>query len=1111
MQNNKRNTDVISARSWLAELLLLRGLYNNTPNGKPLYTYHLTEQEYKELIEIVSEVLQNKYKYDLAYYESACFCLFVSEYYRRDYNGNWSWSGPEEILQVDLTPASRELLTANGMEYWKREIKNNDKGRDFLGSLFAEGGLPWSQFRDRTSSFARVVHSGIRNHYKTDDKTRSTLDVLEEFENYLPLSFRTLHTRQILASVVDLLMLLVSEYSLNEQENPAAFLDKCKPNWMSDFPIPIDEDNARNLINEWLKDAIITRRERKELLDQAKHYTCQHSLQLNLPNWKIESTIYLPKTLELDLADISLQSTRLEVMYFEGENILARGGVVYGRVDNKVLKVILNQSEVVLKRRDLSFPLTFRLVNNGKVIFHQYIDGSELEVNEYPLIFFQDNDELENKYLLGGIASCSISTPKALIRLPATMGLPLSEHTLIGTDNEDAKWLSVEKDTVFCSDDEQYTIKLSQPSYNQSVRLDGVITPYESSPSVTYLGWPKLQLSEDFPYKKEELVEWVNGEPIHKFKKHSYVGIVNYTLRSPNGDSLLRRRFAVLPESFSITLTPSINQNPAKVRVGGVAQDSIRILHKDLRCQVESDRVGVSGSTYHLYAISDTPPVSFEIEIGAENAKKITLQVPYPHLGVRLFDANGQLVEDRDITIKDLFSYSLVLMSAKPSGEDFYIDLDLVCETIPHPKKSVLIKVGSQSETIMFLSYQADILQMLASEKEQDTYVKLEISTDIVLRRLNVHRYNGAINKEIFNRYSIIDHEKKMVFGEVGAEAMHLGEPRAEPIVIQLLEEDQGPAIFDMPRKVIEKTGPWLIYPTQSSSIQFRPYLYADERVSELVRKNSEEVSSIYQATQSYHPSLNPGIIDEHVRLMSRDVGHTNWQYFADLKKRYSHLPLSSFEAWKALANNYEALSLAVLRLGMDIGFCERVRDELAVVWEAIPLECWRYSYTLYIDFLRQSGLSEMLLKQAVSISDSTLKSVIPGFEHIENYLESGKPPQPLPFRATAILPIWYQQHCQFHSNDVRWPTQLQLELEVWMQKNNIDPIILKLPQHNYQKSVIYLPIFMAYVTAGKASLEELGVSLPFLKFSIRQIMEFDRTNWFNPVHALMVHSLMFS
>src|SRR5690606_15323018 len=107
---------------------------------------------------------------------------------------------------------------------------------------------------------------------------RTIADVLSEVEQYLPQAFRNLETRQLLAGIVEQLMDLVERHPLREQDDPAAYLDERSPRWRYGFPLPLDEKNARGLINEWLKDAGRRRQERKEEEEKASIFTCEHRL-----------------------------------------------------------------------------------------------------------------------------------------------------------------------------------------------------------------------------------------------------------------------------------------------------------------------------------------------------------------------------------------------------------------------------------------------------------------------------------------------------------------------------------------------------------------------------------------------------------------------------------------------------------------------------------------------------------------------------------------------------------------------------------------------------------------------------------------------------------------
>ena len=68
------------------------------PHGKPLYSYQVSEEEYKSLLELLKQQLRRSDNPLHAMHLGACFCLFVSEQYRRNYNSSWSWSGAEAEL-----------------------------------------------------------------------------------------------------------------------------------------------------------------------------------------------------------------------------------------------------------------------------------------------------------------------------------------------------------------------------------------------------------------------------------------------------------------------------------------------------------------------------------------------------------------------------------------------------------------------------------------------------------------------------------------------------------------------------------------------------------------------------------------------------------------------------------------------------------------------------------------------------------------------------------------------------------------------------------------------------------------------------------------------------
>lgn len=73
---------------WLSNFLNRRGL--RQPDSRPLYEYHATNDEYNNLTQLLRAVGQVQSNIDDKGY-AACFVLFCSEWYRRDYERHCGW------------------------------------------------------------------------------------------------------------------------------------------------------------------------------------------------------------------------------------------------------------------------------------------------------------------------------------------------------------------------------------------------------------------------------------------------------------------------------------------------------------------------------------------------------------------------------------------------------------------------------------------------------------------------------------------------------------------------------------------------------------------------------------------------------------------------------------------------------------------------------------------------------------------------------------------------------------------------------------------------------------------------------------------------------------
>jgi hypothetical protein len=1105
------NRFVSPLKSWLAEFLLFRNLYKG-PSGQPLYSYQVTAQEYEELRTFLATYRQHAFDYRHEHSWAACFCLYVAECFRREYDGGesgWAWSTFENQLGCGFSPQQHAELVTTGLEYWKRPIRQRERGRDLLGSLFAEGGLPWLLVQSDSHGFGRSVRKGLKDYYRARHGGRTTTDLIADSEQYLPQTFRNLETRQLLAGIVEQLMYLAERYPLREQSDPAAYLDKQSKVWRASFPIPLDEANAHGLINEWLKDAGRRRQERKEEEENARLFTCSHRLCGDLTDWYIQTEVIIPRNATFPLGDRRLSSTRMEICFYEGDRLLAKGGVVYGQLEEGQVAVRFPVTQVKLKRRAPQELLTMHLLENGKSVHIFRLAYSALECEDLPLIFEAQGDE----WWFVSATSCAIGSGRARIRLPARFSLAGGTATELARDRQGGRWLETSESLQIRDASNLIAVKLNQqPDPMSRPELDGNFSPYCSTPATVYVGWPRLVLFNGGTTHDETLTIYANGNVVTAPRMRGRAGQIRYSVKNALGETVLQRRFGVLPEGFQLSLRPALLDRPARlqIRPSGLY---VRVVDKDIHATSEISEEGI---VIQLQAEGKDIPTTFTVEVSNDAADDpVLLHLPFPFQGARLIGPDGSPLEKKELTLDELAGVRIALTAGVQYEQRFTVHMELVSPAEQRLTRRYSVDVGNMPVMLNLFSYQNDMAQMLGAVNDQDAYIRLTLESEKRLLCLNVRRYNGQVRWLSNTGFEIVGGATANFRHGANAAAMLLADPRQASLAIPEKEsEGVGTGVF-LTVPAMERDSPWLIYPGKDSAVKFRPTLYVPAGQYHPASTEGvgavKPVCSLHEAARVYHPQYQPRVIDEQVSAMASDLSHSGWQYLADLKTNFAHLPLSTFESWRALARHSDTLAVAVFRLEIDETFCGRIRDELAVIWECIPLPLWSATYRCFRDWLAQQALPDVLQQHLLENRKAVLPAVVSGFDHVGNYLESGDVSRLQKVPVQFILTEWYQALRRTHEANDHWPTDLGSVLSAWVQKQDLPAQIKRLSQITYSDAVTYLPIFMAYVTAGKAQLDDLRLNTAYLKFAIKMLSDFDRSTWYNCVHAMMVSYLLAS
>lgn len=1095
-------------RVWLLEFLFVREIFGNPP-GLPLFRYQVGPNEYLELEEVLRRHRAHALHPTYGLSWAAGFCLFVAESFRREYDakdGGWTWARFESRLSCSFTPQQHGELVRQGLsQYWKRPIRQYHGGRDnLLGSLFIEGGLPWPLVQSESHGFGKVVRRGLKYFYRTESGRRTTTDLLADFEQDLPQTFRTLETRQLLAGIVEQLMSLATRYPLKGKTDPVQLLDQENPGWRKDFPLPLDEDNARRLISEWLRDAKQHRAEREAERTGTGMFGCNHRL-LELPDgWCIRSEVTIPREVQLPIDPHRFSTTRFELAFFEGDRLLAPAGTAYGqqRDGESGLHVRFLRNQVSLNRGQLSDELTLQLLANGGTAHVVRFEGGAIDVPELPLVFECRGDE----WWCVASASCSTASERVRVRIPKKFSYDGSGPVNVCGETEDALWLETSDELHLFSDvGDRYTVTPKCPEGRRSaLHLKGHLTSYESVPQMVYAGWPRLEalLSDEQP--PSSIQQYANRRLVVPANVAEYIGGIRYTAKNATGEVLLQRRFGVVPSGFAIQAFPASGNRPARLVVKNAGLLQLQVIDSAIKSRIEA---GGQDTSILLEPLSNDPPSYLTLEAcGSSGVDSIRFRLPFPYHGARLIGPDGKATSRRDFTLAELLGLRVALSTSATNGVEFCLQLELN-DREGRCARHYFIKAGQTPVLLSLFSYQADMQQMLGAVNDQDAFLRVTVETDKPLLNFRVRRYNGALRWEDQSVFAITGPSGTSSVTDVSVEAMLLADPKQAPIGIsEITSECVGTGRFRIPTAMLSD-GPWLIYPATESSTQFRPALHAPEVAASI----PDQIRSLHTAARVFHPVSQPDVISEQIAEMASDLDHSGWQYLADLRQHYRHLPLSAFEAWLALSRNQKALAIAVFRLELDEPFCQRIQDELAVIWECVPLPGWASAYAQFREWLIRQGVPAVLLESVLKNRQAMLPAVVSGFREVGNYLETGNVKNLRRLPIEAILPGWYQQLRRTHEANNRWPRDLGFLLKEWIRRQPLPKPVTNLSVVDFSDAVTLLPIFMAFVTAGLTTIDELKAnrSRSYVRFAIKMVSDFDRDGWYTPVHSIMVSYLL--
>ena len=949
---------------WINEFLNSRNLEH--PDGRMLYSYRLSNEEYKSLHEMLA------YTADFGELDevssrirgfSALFVLYAAEWWRREYQG-WAWQWKSIISAFSgkdkkLDTAARTKCVISGFAFWGH--RPDGEGKKFFGAIVAHGGLPLKLIGQGGGKLASIMDSTLRLAalYRWD--SLQIVNAIEERAYELPTdSLRRPEIYQLIANMVSTVLELKREFRLAGIADPLAVLNKQEPNWQRRFPLSLEDSAAQALLSGLVKKAA-----QQPILASSVIFSVERMLRKTEDGkYELVSVLACPQTLASDILaelfglndlpryfsiDVQVDERK---PFCEGRQILGADTATVSLAGRKcVWNGVDAFSEHLLYLRGQSGDLRENPL--------PLPGGAELSQDE-PWVFVLRDGKL--RWVAAG--SARVPEEEAVVALPDGWAIEPADsdsiadfvgHCYLG-DQQIALY-SVRGEMTLRRCEQHYRIHTKQATSAPDTYVwEGRRIAYPSSPQPVFIGVPKL-----FRYPPEgersrvptAELHWFAAGTSNRFEDTtSALGPLDvYLVR--DGERLARFRFVVLDNSARTDFSSGTSASEGHIHLEGWGCSDVSIDDQPgLHYEVELAGRGVE----LLLQGGDVPPESVSVAMRWQRCEQeLRIKLPFPSSGGRFFDAKEKpLREGDEIALRHLTGARLRIFDRNPLAPKRY-DVSLTLGQGKREMRTADLKIErpisllpNGSAEVRLIDLQKNIEKLMSFSDELDATVNVAVLVgSSPTTAVRVSRYETALERD-----SLAVSFPPKVIERLDMPSLEQIIVKAAPLTslggtcIQLEQEySEGvPAACWQVARLSAICSPWLIFPDDASSIYFRPMLWGKEVDSPEMGESSG--CSLAQAMSIREAKVRMETIAVVLGAMATDFNHPSWQLMEYLLETFHHLPLSSLDVFRLIGAQPTAAVSLLLRSQFSedrlFEFARRLRDELGLVWELASIDIWR-------------------------------------------------------------------------------------------------------------------------------------------------------------------------
>lgn len=957
-------------QSWVDTFFQVRGI--EKPNGQMLFRYRTSRTEYEQLKALLAARFTAlsgvPWRFD-SKAECALFVLYASEWWRREYAGGfWRWHDIFQSLtaatpyKVEIT--DRSVAVERGLYAWG--LRPSADGRKYLGAIVANGGLPLQMVARGDGVLTRLLLSATRKAQLLGWETVQLVGYFESHADDMVKHLRAPEIYNLLAEMVTTVMALRREYQLAGLSNPVTVLDQREPRWRERFPVLVEDASVEPLLIGMVREVA-----RQEKAAVTYPVVVTRSL-VTLPNdpesYALQMEVQMPATISRDALASAMGLLPQDVplsfvleMAGDSPTPLCQGRQLLGAQDSAVL-LSGKPRRFVAKEACQEVLLTLRSMG-GKVPAYASVPGGEALEDALPWCFALQSGSLT----LVGVGSCKMVTPHAHVLVPDGFECTAREGALVELvglveDLPQPRWLYQISGVVdILTDEASYCIRTSTSTSEE----DGVLVwkgarfagPPTSLP--VFKGVPRLyrlDIEGQLHPVAGQNIEWTQpvrqGAVVPHIQQHR--GPVDAWLLL-DGQRQRRFRMALIGATAEIAYQSGADETQASIEF----QDwGITALHTAAALSPES----VVGPKFAKLTMRAKPPPPASTSVTAQWAPgwpQLHLQLPFPVRSGRFTRSDGSILpQGATIGLQRIHDVRVQVFDQNPNAPRRYkLQLQLLRgeqdgnQQAHYPLVEVEVPVLAKQHIgeLRFFEIESTLKDLFCHNNHLDARLQITLlAGSELVRVLRIARYELELEPE------------QQFLAVPGAQFIHMTSEQIEGLQLHALpllqleasalpveplrSEGVLPGRWDM-AQLPAGHSPWLVYSGKNASLQVRSmhWLVTPMDLLGTLQTLGDTLCPLAQAMSSPVEESRNTALAKVIPAMAEDFAHPSWKLLAQQYQQLKHLPLSTLDYWRVIANHPSACLAAVLKLPEEIPtLMPRMQDELGVVWELTSAHCLR-------------------------------------------------------------------------------------------------------------------------------------------------------------------------